>query len=427
MKQHRTLYFGLGILLSLVMLYGCDTIKQKPKTDWKVGLKREGKKPYDTYLAYHSAQYYFTEASLTPLFTNYNFEQINRSDNYYVGQGQALLVLVGYSVQFSTSEWEALVAFMSRGNKIVLLASNIDQQCLDQFRCGMRSGNELEPLSKTNQGSDNQNVLLLDSVQGKRYGYFGRDFKGYFEFNKDQDTVSNYATDTSLVITNKPTILGRVLHPKDKPGKPNFIRYDYGEGSITMIATPLVFSNYFLLQESNKEYLDAIWESVPGSVYQIYWANYNYRMPNESTFAILWRNKATRWALILILIAAATYLLFQIKRRQRMIPIMPKATNSSVAFIETVGMLYYNKGDNANLAQKMEQHFLEWVRQKLHLNTNLLNDAFAQQLSNKTGVALSEVNELLSIIHQSRLQQQNLNDEMLFDLYYRIQQFYKLN
>lgn len=417
----------MGILLSLVMLYGCDKVKQKPKTDWKVGLKREGKKPYDTYLAYHSVQDYFTEASLTPLFSNYNFEQINSSANYSATQGEALLVLVGYSVQFSTSEWEALVAFMSRGNKIVLLASNIDQQCLDQFRCSMRSGNELEPLSKTNQGSDNQNVLLLDSVQGKRYGYFGRDFKGYFEFNKDQDTVSNYAADTSLVITNKPTILGRVFHPKDKVGRPNFIRYDYGEGSITMIATPLVFSNYFLLQESNKDYLDAIWQSVNGPVYQIYWANYNYRMPNESTFAILWRNKATRWALIMILIAAATYLLFQIKRRQRMIPIMPKATNSSVAFIETVGMLYYNKGDHANLAQKMEQHFLEWVRQKLHLNTNLLNDVFAQQLSNKTGVALNEVNELLSIIHQSRLQNQNLNDEMLFDLYHRIQQFYKLN
>lgn len=118
-------------------------------------------------------------------------------------------------------------------------------------------------------------------------------------------------------------------------------------------------------------------------------------------------------------------MLFEGKRKQRIIPIIAPLRNDSVSFVETVGRLYYNKGNHTNLAEKMVQQFLEWVRTNYFLNTNQLNDAFIHQLTIKSGQADATVRELMEMIHEIKLASVKIDDAYLYQLYNTIQQFYK--
>lgn len=410
---------------------GCNRL-DKPSLDWSVNLKREGKAPYDTRIASQSARFYFPDAEVKPIYSDFDFSVIDNNINGNTQVGQSLLVLVGHSIQFSKSEWTSILQFMRMGNEVLFLASEFDPQIEEQFGFKAMGGKPNLPLSKINSGKVNVNALSLNSLAKSRFGIMGRDIKGYFHFTSN-DSLKLKIPDVDFTMDKMPEILGmtqqlnKVTNTRDTLLQANFIQYSVGAGHLTMIATPLVFSNYFLLQDKNRPYLDAIWQSVEGDIFQIYWGNFNYRVPNESLFSILWRNKATRWSLIVFLLFACSYLLFQTKRTQRIIPVIPEPVNNSLAFIETVGMLYYNKGDNRNLALKMEQHFLDWVRTKFNLNTQLLDDNFAAHLSAKSGVSSEEVKHLLTLIHQLRLDSFRVSDQMLFELYHQIQQFYKTN
>jgi hypothetical protein len=419
------------LLLLLLHFTGCNQLQKKP-IDWTVNLNREGNEPYDTRIAYNSARYYFPDAQVKPIYSDFDFTRINTGYNFNQ-MGSSLLVLVGSSIQFSKPEWESIIRFMNKGNEVIFLSTDLDPQIEKQFFIKHLAGKQNLPLSQNNSGKDNIEALSLTDFPGKYFGFHGRDIKGYFEFIP-QDSMAIKMPETDFSIDKAPRILGRTKQFSYNGGfnkasglKANFIQYSVGAGHLTLIATPLVFSNYFLLQPKNRPYLDAIWQSVEGDIFQIYWGNFKYRTPDESLFSILWRNKATRWALIVFFVCCFSYLIFQTKRRQRVIPIIPELTNSSLAFIETIGILYYNKGDNHNLAMKMEQHFMDWVRTRFNINTHALDNNFALQLSIKSGISIEKVNQLLALIHQVRLNSDKISDEILFEMYQQIQQFYKTN
>lgn len=420
--KFRLSYFAVAMLLAIILLCACDKNK-KPKINWSVALKRDGKNPYDTRIAYQSIAFYFPDKPIVNLYANYNFEKIGLED-YNSQEGKSMVVLLGKSIIFSQYEWSALQDYMKRGNELIILSSDVDEKILHDMKLDIHKGLESFPLTDMNSGSSNMNALSLEVLPEQKFGIWGRDLKGYFIINDTGDKLNSLGVEVENY--GAPKVLGKVHLAVNKFSMPNIVQYAVGEGHLTLVATPLVLSNYFLLQKENHLYADLLWQSIPKDIHQIYWGNYTQRVPDQSSFSILWRNPATRWALILIFIAAAAYLLFEIKRRQRIIPVMATPENSSAAFIETVGILYYNKGDNLNIARKMEQHFLDWVRTKFNINTNILNETFAQQLSIKSGVSLEEVTHLMNLLHQLHLNNDG-RDEFLFELYYCINQFYKKN
>jgi hypothetical protein len=140
---------------------------------------------------------------------------------------------------------------------------------------------------------------------------------------------------------------------------------------------------------------------------------------------VLWRFPSTRYALLLALLAMITYVLFEGKRKQRIIPVIPPLKNDSVSFVETVGRLYFNKGNHTNLSEKMVQQFLEWVRTHYFLNTNLLNEQFINQLIIKSGQPEAKVRMLMDMIHEIKMGTAPTDDAYLYQLYTTIQQFYK--
>jgi hypothetical protein len=408
------------VLLGINLLAGCGKIENKPR--WNITLASDDKQPYGAWLAHQSLQYFFPNTPVQVLPRNFRFTSM---DNHmkYDSTGRALLILEGLELYVADKEWEQLKEFAANGNEVIIFSSRLDHKIEEDLNCYKRLGFEEMPLFASEKRTSADTVLLTSNPEA-RFTYKGRSLRGYFSqktLTINQSALADTSTDSESD--------NEAIHYPDTLGftqdDPDMMRYSIGYGHITLHAAPLVLSNYFLLQPGNERYLAGIWQMLPEDINRIYWDDYYKRVSRPSSLEILWRYPATRLALLLGIFALLMYLLFESKRRQRIIPVIPPLKNESVSFAETVGRLYYNKGNHKNLAEKMAQQFLEWVRINYTLNTNLLNDSFVQQLTIRSGQPATTVQGLIAMIHELRAGSSNIDEAYLYQLYHTIQQFYK--
>ncbi|MBK7883196.1 MAG: hypothetical protein IPJ81_04895 [Chitinophagaceae bacterium] len=163
----------------------------------------------------------------------------------------------------------------------------------------------------------------------------------------------------------------------------------------------------------------------------IYWDNYynplNYskkKKKNFSAFDMIFNNPPLKWAFWLTLLLLLLYVLFQGKRRQRIIENIPPNENTSVTFTETIGRLYLQKKDNHNIAQKMITYFNEHIRNNYFLNAGQFNEEFIATLSRKSGVDKNKIESLYRSIHRVQVSIQ-VEDFELLSLNEKIQYFFK--
>jgi len=91
--------------------------------------------------------------------------------------------------------------------------------------------------------------------------------------------------------------------------------------------------------------------------------------------------------------------------------------------VTVVGQVYYEQHDNRNIAQKKVAYFLEHIRTKYHLKTNVHDADFMGTLAKKSGV---HVNLIRALFYQVALVQngQKVANSDLITLNQNIEQFY---
>ena len=131
-----------------------------------------------------------------------------------------------------------------------------------------------------------------------------------------------------------------------------------------------------------------------------------------------------KWAFWISLMLLLLYILFNGKRRQRIVPIIKPVQNSSVAFAEAIAGLYLKEKNNKIIADKMITYFNEYIRSRYFLNTNIANHDFLMALSRKSGVVLNKTETLYRTMQQVS-DSIEIDDFILLNLNEQIQQFYK--
>jgi hypothetical protein len=410
----------------LLALSSCAPNKaEQERIKWQITLASNDKRPYGTYLAASTIKYAFPTAVLEPLSPGFRYDNMD-SKMKHNEDGRSLIIFCGLDFKLSDEEWKNLKQFINNGNEVMIFCSSLDEKIEKDLSCYKDPDIAISGTFYNAQPDlHNKDILQMASIPGRRFGYEGRSIKGYFSVEIDSSDITN-KTDASDDNDDDmriyvPDTLGYASE------MPDMLRYRIGDGHLTLHAAPLVLSNYFLLQTGNIDYLNALWQTLPKNINKIYTDNYYKRSASKSGLSVLWKYPATRWALLLALFLLLMYVLFEGKRKQRIIPIVAPLKNDSVSFVETVGRLYYNKGNHTNLADKMVQQFLEWVRTHYLLNTNLLNENFLHQLTIKSGQPEATVRETMEMIHEIRLRSVKIDDPYLYKLYNTIQLFYKNN
>lgn len=209
----------------------------------------------------------------------------------------------------------------------------------------------------------------------------------------------------------------------DGSGRANFLRVEYGSGEFFIHTQPVAFTNYHLLY-SNYRYASAALSYLPESV--TYWDEYYKpgKILNESPVQFLLNHKPLRYSYYCILLTIIIFIIFEAKRKQRVIPVIEPVQNDSLNFVETVGRLYLSKGDHRIMSLKIFKHFNETIREKYKITRDISDGDFYNKLSFKSGISINKIKEIYSTA-DSIEGSKNIDSERLISFYKKVEHFKK--
>ena len=303
------------------------------------------------------------------------------------GYPKATYVFVDETFKLSGSDCRALLRHVARGNDVFIAAEQFDRQFADTV--GFRTA----PFANGTRLRNRAAAAALDSVQLQLSNAGLARATGQTGFRLP-------ALGASYRLLPDSALVGIQL-AADTAGRAVLVRVPHGRGHIYLCTVPLAFTNYFALQPRTGNVAFAALSYLPTGRL-VWWDEYQKqgRQGEQSLLRVLLAHDALRWALYLSLLGALLFVLFEARRRQRIIPILKPLPNTTLLFTRTVASLYRQGNSHALIAEKKIQLFLEHLRTRFHEPGLDLNDEAARErLAQKTGIPRLAVDALVRRIN----------------------------
>ncbi|MGV9012614.1 MAG: DUF4350 domain-containing protein [Flavobacteriales bacterium] len=174
--------------------------------------------------------------------------------------------------------------------------------------------------------------------------------------------------------------------------EPVLIRIRHGKGFLYFCTIPRAFTNYYLLKDDARPFMESAFSLLPDR--PVLWDEY-YKVGREGSQTPLRyileqpALKGAYWSAILLLLLTV---LVYARRRQRAIPVVEPPRNSSREFADTIGRLYFFRGDHADIARKLSNQFKDEVRRKLRLHRAAWDAETVKEIALRTGISEEELN-----------------------------------
>lgn len=200
---------------------------------------------------------------------------------------------------------------------------------------------------------------------------------------------------------------------------PNGIIAPYGKGRIYLHLAPNAFINYHILKQESIAYLENVFSRIeqPNIVWNTYYhPNMNKRA--SSPFYVIFENRSLKAALQISVFGTLLFMLFGLKRKQRVIPIITSLKNQSLSLAKNIAALNLkqkNHRENLLSLQKMTKKEI-YHRFRIHFKHN---ESFYQQVSSISGIEESWcTNQLAYLLGFKPGDQLNKKEyKQLFDIY----------
>ena len=190
----------------------------------------------------------------------------------------------------------------------------------------------------------------------------------------------------------------KVLAEKGIPSVPVALSYPWGKGEIILVSTPLLFTNYGVLDGKNATYIFRLLSQM-GDLPIVRTEGYMKQTAQiqMSPFRYFLSQRPLRWALYLTMFTIILFMVFTARRRQRVIPVIHQPENKSLEFTELIGTLYFQKKDHADLVHKKYIYFAEELRREIQVDIEeVANDEHSfSRIAQKTGMNTEEIGEFI--------------------------------
>lgn len=392
MFKNKTTYYFILIGVLFAILLALQHYAPKP-VNWKLSFRENAKSPYGCFVLKNTLFNILPNTDVTE--NKYSFFEVLGTKE--TSQKNLLIITDNFSPD--AYDLSALLDFVKEGNTVFISAFDFLNALEDTLHF-----NTYSPLIDTTAFRKGKNVLnLLNPSLQKKDGY---------EFSRNMP-ISHFLSFDST----KTKELGIA-----QSGNVNFISTTFGKGKFLLHSQPMVFTNFHLLY-GNSDYASKALAYMNNK--DLIWDNYYKpgKLTNLSPLRYILSEPALRSAYYLILLSLIIYMIFEGKRRQRKIPIVKPLENTSLNFIKTVGNLYYNARNHADLAKKKSNYFKEYLRERYYLKTIDLKEETIQQLAFKSGVEYNEVKELLELIDKYQ-GSDRLSPQVLITFNAKIEDFY---
>ncbi|WP_336514488.1 DUF4350 domain-containing protein [Pollutibacter soli] len=368
------------IILAILALYILAEYKRPQPIDWTESFDKRDKIPYGTYVLHKEAKSLFGTDLIDVSEPMYN----HMNENEDSGE---VYVVITKDLKTSKADENELLNYVANGNTVFLSALSFTSSLEDTL------GFKQEEYYFTDSSGKNPPAISLVNP----------------EFSQDSSfSLADHAIDGhfSRFDTSKSLVLGMTSF-----NKVNFLRINIGEGVIYIHAAPKVFTNYFILKDNNVAYVEGVLAYLPKVPDLLLWDDFytsgrygnGQSVENSDTpLRVILSRPALRNAYFVALATILIYLLFQSKRRQRIIPIALPVRNATLDFVETISRVYYNQRNHLNIALKKVTYLLDHIRTNYNLQTQNLDDAFIDQLSARSGVERERVSAIIQQIHMLR-------------------------
>jgi hypothetical protein len=397
-----------GIIALVVLALGIlllGSASQRPKQmDERISLRQKDKVPYGFYAV----------RNLVPsLFPNATIYADKRAPGFWdslsLTNSNQAVILVASTLNADSYELERLLHFVKKGNYVFIITKFMSYEANNFF--GFTSGDIYSEDGLLAETDDSLKLKLgfprFDDTT--TYTYPGKRHAAYY---------SNWDKEKAVVLGSNGS------------GYPNFLQFRAGDGALFIHTAPLAFSNYFVLHKDNIHYLEEAFSVIPDSVNKIVWSEYyltkksNQPKEEPNILSVLFRYSSFKWAFLTAFAALLLYVLLEMRRKQRIIPVVQKPRNDSLDFVQTIGRLYYDRKDHGDLARKMSQYFLDHIRTRYKLPTQTLDENLLHALHAKSGYDQAALKNILDFIGFISITK-TINEEQLMAFHNQLESFYQ--
>jgi hypothetical protein len=372
MTRTLQLYIALLVFL-LVIIVVIDSNRPKP-INWTPTYSLKDKIPFGLYVL---------DNEINSLLKNQKIEKFNstpyeffENDSFYEDNPeQSTFLSISKISNFDNQSIQGICSYVGNGNTAFISAETIPNELLDSLKLKM----------------DNE-YQYSDSI----YNWVANKKLGTQKYKIIEGVNNNYF---SKIDTLNTTVLG---YQSGDSSRVNFIKVNYKSGSFFLHTQPVAFTNFHLLKGNHQEYAQKVLSYIPNG--NLYWCTNDQigEVISQSPMRYILSQPALKWAWYIFLLGMLVFIVFNAKRKQRIVPIKIPLDNTTVEFTKTIANLYYQEGDYNTIMDKKIIYFLEKIRNEYLMDTQNLNDDFALKLHHKSGKNLEDIKHVVSLINAYR-------------------------
>ncbi len=374
-------FIGIYVVVQLI----------SPKNhNWSISLSHTDKDPYGTYVLNELLPDLFDSVENTNKTLYELFE--NKVEN-------TSLLSFSTSLNMAKEDTESLLQFVSNGNTVFLSSHYFNGKLADTLNIDTN-----DYLFVGNGTIDQRDSVTLH--------FSNPSLDTMVSYKYRRDNAHNYFKAYDSLRT---TIIGR-----NDLGKPVTLLMTIGKGSLIVNSTPLAFTNINILHGKNHNFVSNSLSYL--NKQKLVWTEFYHlgRMEAGTPLRFILTQEPLTWAYYITIIAILFFILFESKRKQRIIPIIAPLKNTTLEFVSTIGNLYYQQGDHKNIAEKKIVFFYDTLRSRYHLDMALVDDI--KYVARKTGN--HEALTLMLFNHIKNIQKkQEISSEELIALNKQIEAF----
>lgn len=364
----------LGLLFAAII--AMDAMKPVP-IDWRPTYSIKDKIPLGLYVFDQElsslARQKISKFRVTPYeYLDAAFDYDTLVENYKI---KGTLLNISNLPNIDDESCKEIFNFVARGNAAFLSMKVLPKYLIDSLKVEVAAGYNL---------TENVNFSMANPAFGKKKYAMKEGISPLF-FSK-MDTLNS-------------TVLG---YMKVDSSHVNFIKVRYGEGEIYLHTEPAIFTNFHLLKDNHYEYAQQVLSYLPNREIFWYTKGIDGSQISDSPLAFIFSQPALKWAWLIFIVGMLVFIIFNAKRKQRVVPIIDPLLNTTVEFTKTIGNLFYQEGDHDAIIDKKIIYFLEKVRNDYLIDTAVIDDAFMRKLHQKSGKDMALIEHALFLVNAHR-------------------------
>lgn len=381
------------LIAGFIILVVIEYMSPKP-VDWSLSFNKNDKIPYGNHVLYNLLPDVFKGKRIIDN-TESLYEFFHNNDPH-----NSNIIFITDEFNPDELDLDNILSFVASGSHAFISAIRYKDNFLDTLNLGITA----DWFNINVSVSDSTFLNFVNPGLKKDTGYFF-----------DKILYRYYFTSFDTANT---CILG--VNEKQKP---NYIKTSFGKGCFYINTQPLVFTNYNLIHNS-ADYIFKALSYLP--VNQTIWDEY-YKPTNKKSLTplrVLLNNPPFRAAYYLLITGLILFMIFEGKRRQRVIPVIKPLKNTSLIFVRTIGRLYLHNKNHKDIVLKKYRYFLEFVRTRYYLKTNEINEDMYEKLAEKSGININTIKKLFDKVRYID-QKVNISNIELLEFNKVLENFYK--